>query len=103
MLSSYRTAAVAGIAASAMLLAGCGSSSNSNSPGSGSSGSSGSNGSSGLKIGMAYDIGGRGDKSFNDAAAAGLDAAKAKYHLSGSDVKELEAAQGEAEADKETR
>ena len=87
-----------------MLLAACGSSSNSNSSGpSGSSGSSGSNGSSGLKIGMAYDIGGRGDKSFNDAAAAGLDAAKTKYNLSGSDVKELEAAQGEAEADKESR
>lgn len=103
MLSSYRTAAVAGIAASAMLLAGCGSSSNSNSPGPGSSGTSGSNGNSGLKIGMAYDIGGRGDKSFNDAAAAGLDAAKAKYNLSGNDVKELEAAQGEAEADKEAR
>jgi basic membrane protein A and related proteins len=103
MLSSYRTAAVAGIAASAMLLAGCGSSSNSNSPGPGSSGTSGSSGNSGLKIGMAYDIGGRGDKSFNDAAAAGLDAAKAKYNLSGNDVKELEAAQGEAEADKEAR
>ncbi|HJQ03643.1 MAG TPA: BMP family ABC transporter substrate-binding protein [Jatrophihabitans sp.] len=94
---------MAGIAASAMLLAGCGSSSNSNSPGPGSSGTSGSNGNSGLKIGMAYDIGGRGDKSFNDAAAAGLDAAKAKYNLSGNDVKELEAAQGEAEADKEAR
>ena len=87
-----------------MLLAACGSSSNSNGSGpSGSSGSSGSNGSSGLKIGMAYDIGGRGDKSFNDAAAAGLDAAKAKYNLGSSDVKELEAAQGEAEADKESR
>ena len=52
---------------------------------------------------MAYDIGGRGDKSFNDSAAAGLDAAKAKYNLADSDVKELEAAQGEAEADKEAR
>jgi basic membrane protein A len=52
---------------------------------------------------MAYDIGGRGDKSFNDAAAAGLDAAKKKYNLGANDVKELEAAQGEAEADKEAR
>ena len=88
-----------------MLLAGCGSSSKSTSPGfvGGSSGSTGSNGNSGLKIGMAYDIGGRGDKSFNDAAAAGLDAAKSKYNLGSSDVKELEAAQGEAEADKEAR
>ena len=26
-----------------------------------------------VKVGLAYDIGGRGDKSFNDSAAAGLD------------------------------
>ncbi|HEV8371812.1 MAG TPA: BMP family ABC transporter substrate-binding protein, partial [Actinomycetota bacterium] len=30
------------------------------------------------KVGVVYDIGGRGDKSFNDSAAAGLDAAKQK-------------------------
>jgi basic membrane protein A len=29
-----------------------------------------------VKVGLAYDIGGRGDKSFNDSAAAGLDRAK---------------------------
>ena len=33
---------------------------------------------SSIKVGMAYDIGGRGDKSFNDSAAAGLDKAKAE-------------------------
>ena len=27
-----------------------------------------------LKVGLAYDIGGRGDKSFNDSAAAGMSA-----------------------------
>lgn len=102
-LSSYRVAAVAGIAVSAMLLTACGSSKSTTTPGSsGSAGSSGAGG-SGLKVGMAYDIGGRGDKSFNDAAAAGLDAAKTKYGLGASDVKELEAAQGEADADKEAR
>jgi basic membrane protein A and related proteins len=30
------------------------------------------------KVGLVYDIGGRGDKSFNDSAAAGLDAAKSQ-------------------------
>ncbi len=30
-----------------------------------------------LKVGVAYDVGGRGDRSFNDAAAAGLDKAVA--------------------------
>jgi basic membrane protein A len=29
-----------------------------------------------LKVGLAYDVGGRGDRSFNDSAAAGLDQAK---------------------------
>ena len=28
-----------------------------------------------VKVGLAYDIGGRGDKSFNDSAAAGLETA----------------------------
>ena len=31
-----------------------------------------------LKVGLAYDVGGRGDRSFNDAAAAGLDKAVAE-------------------------
>jgi basic membrane protein A len=41
----------------------------------------------GVTVGMAYDIGGRGDQSFNDAAAAGLDRAKADF---GVDSQELE-------------
>ncbi|MDQ1733532.1 MAG: basic rane protein, partial [Pseudonocardiales bacterium] len=96
-------AAIAGVAATAMLLAACGSDKTATPGGNASSGISGSGAASSLKIGMAYDIGGRGDKSFNDAAAAGLDAAKKKYNLTDSNVKELEAAQGEAEADKEAR
>jgi basic membrane protein A len=32
-----------------------------------------------LNVGVAYDIGGRGDKSFNDASAAGLDKAKKQF------------------------
>jgi basic membrane protein A and related proteins len=53
-----------------------------------------------VKVGMAYDVGGRGDKSFNDLAAAGLD--KAKTTL-GVQTKELAAAQGESEQAKESR
>ncbi len=59
-----------------------------------------SSGGTGLKVGMAYDIGGRGDQSFNDSAARGLDNAKAQL---GVQVNEAEAKTGEAEADKETR
>lgn len=39
-----------------------------------------------LKVGLAFDIGGRGDKSFNDAAYAGLEKAKAEL---GAEIKEL--------------
>lgn len=39
-----------------------------------------------LKVGLAFDVGGRGDKSFNDAAYAGLE--KAKTDLK-ADIKEL--------------
>ncbi|GAA2130704.1 BMP family ABC transporter substrate-binding protein [Kitasatospora kazusensis] len=53
-----------------------------------------------LKVGMAYDIGGRGDQSFNDSAARGLDNAKSQLGVT---VSEAEAKTGEAEADKETR
>jgi basic membrane protein A len=49
---------------------------------------------------MAYDVGGRGDKSFNDLAAAGLDKAKSQL---GVQVKELAATVGETEAAKESR
>jgi basic membrane protein A len=41
----------------------------------------------GIMVGMAYDIGGRGDKSFNDSAAAGLDRAIAEL---GVEANELE-------------
>jgi basic membrane protein A len=39
-----------------------------------------------VKVGLAYDIGGRGDKSFNDSAAAGLDAAKKKFKVAAKEV-----------------
>ena len=39
-----------------------------------------------IKIGLVYDIGGRGDQSFNDAAAAGLDRAAAELGVSTSEA-----------------
>jgi basic membrane protein A len=53
-----------------------------------------------IKVGLAYDIGGRGDQSFNDAAAAGLDKAKAEF---GVETKEAEASNGEPDSAKEER
>jgi basic membrane protein A and related proteins len=55
---------------------------------------------SAIKVGLAYDIGGRGDQSFNDSAAAGLDKAVTDF---GVQTKELEATSGETDAQKEER
>jgi basic membrane protein A len=41
---------------------------------------------SGLKVGLAFDVGGRGDKSFNDSAYAGLERAQKEL---GAEIKEL--------------
>ena len=53
-----------------------------------------------IKVGMAYDVGGRGDQSFNDAAAAGLDKAKTDF---GIETKEASAVNGEPESAREER
>jgi basic membrane protein A and related proteins len=53
-----------------------------------------------IEVGMAYDVGGRGDQSFNDAAARGLDRATQQFDLGS---KELEAANGEPESAREDR
>ncbi len=42
-----------------------------------------------VKIGIIYDVGGRGDGSINDATAIGVAAAKKKFGLSDLDVREL--------------
>jgi basic membrane protein A len=54
-----------------------------------------------MRIGLSYDIGGRGDASFNDAAAAGVD--KAKTDLGVREVSESTAGPSEDEAAKEQR
>jgi basic membrane protein A len=53
-----------------------------------------------LKIGIAFDVGGRGDYSFNDSAARGVDRAKAEFK--GTD-KELTAKPSDTEADRQER
>ena len=53
-----------------------------------------------LMVGMAYDVGGRGDQSFNDSAAAGLDQAVAEFGVTS---QESEAEDGEAENAREER
>lgn len=95
MRHTMKVAAV--VSAAALALSACGSS-----DGGGTTGGSTASTSSGktLKVGMAYDVGGRGDQSFNDAAAAGLDKAKAEL---GADTKEAAAVTGEPESAREER
>ena len=67
VLRRARMTTVGGTAAGRQpALAACASDEDSGDSGSGSGGASGD-----LKVGLAYDIGGRGDKSFNDAAGGG--------------------------------
>ncbi|WP_253889313.1 BMP family lipoprotein [Actinokineospora diospyrosa] len=89
----------AGLMALGLTLAACGSKNDSTTGGTSGTPSAGKPASN-LKIGLAYDIGGRGDQSFNDSAARGLDKAKSEF---GFDIKELEAAAGETDAQKEDR
>jgi basic membrane protein A len=58
---------------------------------------------SSLKVGLAYDIGGRGDASFNDAAAAGLDQAVTQLGVKKENTKELTASPSESEDAKQSR
>ncbi|MBL8931368.1 MAG: BMP family ABC transporter substrate-binding protein [Kineosporiaceae bacterium] len=96
------TSLFAVMAAASMALAACGggSSDSTSTASSGGASSAAAGGGEKIKVGLAYDIGGRGDKSFNDSAAAGLDKAKADL---GVEFKELSATQGETDADKEAR
>ena len=96
MRHTMKVAAVVSVAA--LALAACGDSGGDDSGASGSSSSSAKK--SDLKVGMAYDVGGRGDQSFNDAAAAGLDKAKSEL---GVETKEAAAVNGENEAAREER
>jgi basic membrane protein A len=86
------------VAAGALVLAGCGSSSSSAPSTDGSA--SETPAASDVKVGLAYDVGGRGDQSFNDSAARGLDKAMAEF---GIETQELDAANGETDAQKEER
>ena len=54
----------------------------------------------GPKVGLAYDVGGRGDQSFNDSAYAGLEKAVAEFDAT---CFEGEAADGEPESAREER
>ena len=50
-----------------------------------------------VKVGLAFDIGGRGDRSYDDAAAAGLDRARSELDIQ---TKELSAKPDEPDSDK---
>ncbi|MFF7978064.1 BMP family protein [Streptomyces sp. NPDC007901] len=84
------------VAVIALAAAGCGKSSSD----SGASSTSPSGKYNGKGIGLAYDIGGKGDQSFNDAAYAGFQKAEKDFGLGGRDV---EPADNETDADKVQR
>lgn len=80
---------VAALAAMALIVAACSDDKTSTTNSAGSS--SGAPAGAGQRVGLVFDIGGRGDKSFNDSAAAGLDKAKSDFGIT---TKDLSPAQG---------
>jgi basic membrane protein A len=96
------------VVSASLALAACGSSGGGGGKTSGAGGGGGSSPAGGgsstatktVKVGLAYDVGGRGDKSFNDLAAAGLEKAKTNLKIQ---TKELSAVQGESDAQKADR
>lgn len=91
MQALKKIATTSAVAALAIGMAACGSNSTTGSSPSGTATGSatgsgtGTSGTS-LKVGMAYDVGGRGDHSFNDSAAAGLDEAEKKFGITPTEV-----------------
>jgi basic membrane protein A len=83
------------LVAGALALAGCGSDGKSDSATGGTTAAKKS-----VKVGLAFDIGGKGDKSFNDSALAGLDKAAADLKV---ETKSLSAKANEPDTDKEER
>ncbi|QKW08787.1 BMP family ABC transporter substrate-binding protein [Streptomyces sp. NA04227] len=83
------SAACIASAALALSATACGSTSSEKEKDSGSGG--------GVKIGLAFDVGGRGDHSFNDSAARGADKAKDEFD---GELKELTAKTSDTEADR---
>lgn len=72
-------------------------------PDGGGEGNGGDGGKGGdeIRVGLAYDIGGRGDKSFNDSAYRGIE--RVQKELGIKDAKDLEPSEGESDADKVQR
>ncbi len=91
--TSKLTRVAVGVASIALAATACGGTSSDS-----DSGSDGSGDTKGLAI--AYDIGGKGDQSFNDAAYAGLQKAQKEFGYKTADIEPTE---GETDADKEQR
>ncbi|CAL9457723.1 BMP family ABC transporter substrate-binding protein [Streptomyces sp. Tu 3180] len=89
---SKLTRVAVGVASLALAATACGGTSSENNDGGGSK--------EDLGLAIAYDIGGKGDQSFNDAAYAGLTKAKDEFGYKTADVEPTE---GETDADKEQR
>ena len=95
-----RTRLVAGLGAAALVVAGCASGGSDESDSSSTTDICADAEGDGPRIGLAYDVGGVGDLSFNDAAYAGLVQAVEELDAT---CTEAEAAAGESDADRADR
>ncbi len=93
--TSKLTRVAVGVASIALAATACGGTSSDN-----GGGSDGGDGGDKKGVAIAYDIGGKGDQSFNDAAYSGLQKAQKEFGYQTDDVEPTE---GETDADKEQR
>ncbi|MUL42469.1 BMP family ABC transporter substrate-binding protein [Streptomonospora sp. PA3] len=69
----------------------------------GAEGDGGGGGDDEIRVGLAYDVGGRGDKSFNDSAYRGLQRVQEELGIPAENIQDFEPSEGESDVDKEER
>ncbi|MDA0566889.1 BMP family ABC transporter substrate-binding protein [Streptomonospora sp. S1-112] len=96
---AVKLAAATAVGALTLAMTACDSPEGENAGGDGGEGG----GSDEIRVGLAYDVGGRGDRSFNDSAYRGLQRVQEELGVSADDVQDFEPSEDESDVDKEER
>jgi basic membrane protein A len=89
MTRRFRLPALAVAVALTLAVAGCGGGTKTDTPGTGAAGDAPA-----IKIGLVFDVGGRGDQSFNDAAYRGLERAMSELKVPQANIEYIEPGEG---------
>jgi len=89
MIRRFRLPALAAAVVLTLAVAGCGGGTKTDTPGTGAAGDAPT-----IKIGLVFDVGGRGDQSFNDAAYRGLERAMSELEVPQANIEYIEPGEG---------